>query len=387
MKKFLKVLLIVVVSLVVLVYGGIFLGHKVLFVEKTSDVPTLPAAQNAEFTLGVQAHEQPTTMEAYVEVLGEQIKRYNEVAPGLWPDNALINRSAIVESLENGKFWLISPDGSVSGLSKKEAIEITSLNSYSGGFSSFDGGMYLAATLEDLNNYLSWQKYLHLGTYDLFITFSHESFHETEQIKWATSSDVPNASRDEFLGDVDARAKRSLLQKQLLAAIATPGDTGLVLDAVATYKDYKERFPEDYKNALFFDRIEGTAYYYEIISCLYAAYPGTVVDSASLDRALSLLATREDVYVSLGLVTEGYNVGGFAGFLLDRVEPDWKSRLMKEADLSPMEMLLEFYEGEALPPPKVLTQAEIDEVGAEINAPPETNGPVLLFRMLYQLLF
>lgn len=387
MKKFLIVLLTIIVTLALLLYGGVFLGHKVFFKEKTSDVPTIQPAKNTEFTFGVQAHEQPTTIEGYLDVLAEQVKRYNEIAPSLWPDNTLVNQSVIAECVETNKFWLITPNGSVTPLTKDEALNrITTRNSYFGGFSSFDGGMYLALSQEDLKNCLSWQQYLHLGTYDPFITFAHEAFHETEQTKWAQVGEVPNAARDEFLGDVDARAKRNLLQKQLLEAIATPGDTGLILDALATYEDYKETFPSDYKNALFFDRIEGTAYYYEIISCLYSAYPEQVTDSASLDRALALLATREDTYVSLGLVTEGYNVGGFAGLLLDRLGVDWKRQLTEDADLTPMEMLYQHFEGETLPSARQLTQTDIDEVAAKIDTPAE-GGPALLFKMLYQVLY
>lgn len=91
-KKLLKILLIIVVSFVILLYGGVFLGHKVLFPIKTSDVPTIEAVTDGTFTFGVQAHTPlPTEMEDYIKVLAGQIRRYNEVAPTLWPDNTLVN--------------------------------------------------------------------------------------------------------------------------------------------------------------------------------------------------------------------------------------------------------------------------------------------------------
>ena len=95
MKKFLKALkalAIIVVLLAALVYGGVFLGHKVFFKEETSNVPTIQPARNAEFTLGVQAHTQPQTMDEYIDLFARQIARYNEIAPELWADSALVNR-------------------------------------------------------------------------------------------------------------------------------------------------------------------------------------------------------------------------------------------------------------------------------------------------------
>lgn len=372
-----------------LVYGAVFVGHRFLFKTRSSETPTIPPAQNAEFTLGVQAHAQPSTMDGYILLLAEQVKNYSRVAPKLWSDNALVDRLVIVEAVDSGKFWRIAPDGTVTPLSRDDALDCgLERMAYSGGFSEFDGGIYLSVSEDDLRNVLLYQQYLHLGSYDPFITFTHEDFHGAEQAKWADVKDMPNTQREEFTENTAARAKRDLLQRQLLRAIAAPGDTALILDALATYDDYKAQFPDDFKNSAFADRIEGTAYYYELISCLYSSYPDKVKTEDDLTRALALLATREDVYVDHGLVKEGYNVGGFACILLDRLEDDWQPRLMKDAKLTPIEMLREHFAGEALPAPQPLTQADVDDVAEEINAPPEgDSGPARLFDALYQLLF
>jgi hypothetical protein len=394
MKKLLKVfkvLVIIAAVLAALVYGGVYLGHKVIFKEETSKVPTIDAARNAEFILGVQAHTQPETIEDYVRlVLARQIQRYNEAAPGLWADGALADRSAVIEALEDDRFWLISPDGNETSLSKSELSERgVSRVPYFNGLSFYDGGVYLAVSQEDLENYLLWQNYLHLGTYDPFITFVHESFHVVEQTRWASAEHLPNAAeRSEYLDDTPARAKRALLQRQLLAAVADPGDTSLILDALATYEDYKTQFPEDYKNSVYADRIEGTAFYYELISCLYAAYPEQIRDGESLDRALALLATRDDIYVEYGLTVEGYHVGGFACVLLDRLEEDWQERLMAEAEATPIEMLSRHFDGAVLPVPRQVTAEETEAVEAAIRqASEQGSGLALLFKMLYNLLF
>ena len=387
LSKVIKIIIIFFISLIVIVYGGVFLGHKVIFKEPMSNVPTIEAITNGSFSLGLQPYP-PAVAEDYVCLLAEQVKRYNEIAPDLWPDNALVNQSVIVEETKNGNFWLIKPDGIVMSLTKSEALNYGFYrNSHFGGFDFSGSGAYLAIAEDDLTNYLLFQEYLHLGTYDAFITFAHEGFHVKEQPKWRKTDNVPNIERDEFSGDISARAKRALLQRQLLRAVSEPGNTQLILDALATYADYKEQFPDDYKNSVNMDRIEGTAYYYELISCLYSAYPDQIKDSGDLDQALALLATREDIYVEHGLVIEGYPIGGFSCVLLDRLESDWKERLMNDPEMTPIEMLYRHFNGEALPEAKQLTQAEIDATAEDIQEIGEIAGPSLLFRFLYEILF
>jgi hypothetical protein len=392
MKNFLKIskfLAIIALVLVALLYGGVFLGHRVFFKEETSSVPTIQPARNAEFTLGVQAHAQPKTIDEYIGLFARQVKRYNEVAAELWANSALVNRSVVVEALGSNKFWLISPDGSVTTLSKSEILERgVSRAPYFNGFDVFEGGAYVAVSREDLENCLLWQQYLHLGTYDPFITFAHESFHAVEQELWANANHLPNAgSRAEYLDNAPARTKRMLLQKQLLAAVANPEDTSLLLDAISTYEDYKTQFPDDYKNSVYADRMEGTAYYYEIISCLYASYPEKIEDREGLNRALTLLATRGDIYVAAGLVTEGYHIGGFAAVLLDRFENDWQERLVADAEMTPIEMLSRRFADTDLPAPRQPTDKEISAAEAEINKASERNVAPNLFKMLYNMLF
>ncbi|MCL2680751.1 MAG: hypothetical protein FWF11_04715 [Coriobacteriia bacterium] len=392
MKKFKKialVLLAIIVSLALLVCGGVFLGHKVLFPVPTSDVPSIEAATDGILTLGVQAHmPQPATIDEYVDVLARQVKRYNEVAPKLWHENALTNQSIIVEEIGKNDFWLIEPDGTIKSLSKDEVLERGAQRTpYFNGFSQFDGGMYVAVAENDITNYLLFEEYPHLGTYDPFITFVHEGFH-VQQEDWAEMDEVPNRGRGEFLEDTAARAKRNLLLRQVLKAVSEPNNTQPMFDALATYEDYKAQFPDDYKASIYTDRIEGTAYYYELISCLYSAYPAQIKDESDLESALSLLATREDVYVDYGLVVEGYMIGGFTCVLLDRYVDGWQAKLMDDPEMTPLEMLYQHFDEEALPAAVQLTQAEIDALGVRIQDSSDAGtGPYLLFRFLYDFLF
>jgi len=382
------VFLIIIASLAVIVYGGVFLGHKVFFRETVSNVPTIDPVTDGTFIFGVQAHNsQPATMEEYVPVLAAQLKKYNEIAPALWPANTLVNQTMIVEGIKRKKLWQISPNGTVTPLSNSEAKKMDFTRSaYVDGFSFFKDGVYYAVAEEDLTNYLTWQEYLHLGTYDAILFLTHEGFHKAQE-KWSTMAVVQNSGRDEFMDDIPARVKRALLQKQLLKAVSNPGRTEFILDALATYADWKAQFPDDYNNSVYFDRIEGTAYYYELVTGLYLGYPEQVKNQDDLDRALALLATRQDIYVWHGLIREAYIVGGFSGVLLDRLGIDWKGQLVNEPDATPIEMLYRHFKDVTLPPPTQLTQAEIDAVEEAIQE--SGVGSVLprLFRFFYDILF
>jgi hypothetical protein len=374
-----------------MIYGGIFLLNKVFFKQDFSNVPTIQAVTNSAFTFGVQEHtSHPSTVEDFIPILGQQLKIYNEIAPTLWYNNALVNQTLFVEQIRGNKFWKIAPDGTVTILSKKEFMNYSeeygfSRNAYVNGFSPYDNGMYLAIADDDVANVLNWQQYLHLGTYDAMITFAHEIFHSEEQIKWQSADDIPNIDRDEFMENVAARGKRELLQKQLLRAISEPSHPQLVLEALATYEDWKIQFPEDYKNSITFDRLEGTAYYYEIVSSLYSGYPDQIKSKEDLHNAIALLATREDIYVDYGLVAEGYNVGGFACMLLDRFVDGWQNQLMNDPEATPIEMLYQHFKGEILPEPKQLTQNDIDAVSEKIQGKENVNP--MIFRFLYDILF
>ena len=389
MKKLVKVLLIIVISLAIIVYGGVFLGHKVLFPITKSTVPTIPVLTDNTFTFGPQAHlSQPKTIEDYISVLAEQMARYNKIAPELWPGNALVDQSAIVESLKSEEFWMISPDGTVTPLTKNEVLNYgISRAAYINGFSFYEGGVYLAVDEESLTNYLTWQRYLHLGTYDPFLFYTHEGFHKREQPKWQIAEEINNRNRNSFEENIPARAKRVLLQKQLMKAVSQPGDTAPILDALATYVDWKKQFPDDYKNSVYFDRIEGTANYFEIVTGLCSGYPDQIINKRGIDRAFKLLATREDAYLRYGLIKESYTLGAFACALLDRIESDWKERLMKDPTATPIEMLLRHFNDESLPAPQQITREEINAVTKEIQKKPENRGMPLFFTFLYDILF
>jgi len=358
---------------------------------QSSDVATVDSVKNEQFLLGPDAHpDKPITMEEFIPVLAEQLSLYNEIAEDLWPGLIFTNQSIVVEDIRGNDFYLIDPNGAVTEISRKEALDLgIQRQAYVNGFSAFDGGFYLAVAKEDIGNYLNWQKCLHFGMCDAFLFFTHEGFHMSEQPRWAVMDDIPNREREEYLENIEARTARYILQEQLLDAIAQPDKPTLILDALATYEFWKENYPEDYQSSRYFDRIEGTAYYFELLTGLYISYPDQVKNEEDLQNAMALLATRDDLYTDHGVVGESYHVGAYAAILLDRLELDWKQDLINSGDTSPMELLYQHFEGQTLPAPREMTQQNIDEVTAQINAsdPSSNRGMPLVFRFLYDNLW
>jgi len=388
--KVVKVLIILTIIKIAVVGGGIFLGHKVFFKMPYAAAPTIESVTDGKMAFGPEAHKHvPKTVKEMVDVLAVQLVHYNNIAESVWPNVNLVNQSLVVEDYQKNEFYYISPQGDIEKISRQEALDMgVSRMPTLNGFNIYDGGMYLAMIDEDIQNYLIWQKYLHYGIFDAFIFFNHEGFHIKEQIKWEKMNQVPNAERKSYLDAAAERTTRYFLQIELMDAAANPGQPDKILEALAMYQYWKETYPEDFQNAIIFDRVEGTAYYFEIITCLLSAYHEQIQTHEDVQHALTLLATRPEIYIGHGLDMEGYTVGAFAGFLLDRLGVDWKQTLMDTADATPMSLLYEHFNGTALPEPYKITQEDIDYVVARIDTkdPNDASGLPMLFKMLYEFM-
>lgn len=404
MKKFLKFLkycFFAIAILIVLGLATIYIGHKFIFPIPYSETTTIPDIKEGGLCLGVGCQPPIKTVDAFIPAFADQLIHYNQVAPSLWPDNQVVNLYAAVQSIESGKSWLISPEGNVSSLTSEELKEICPIQpKYNIGFELCDSDsmqvVYLALSEEALNNVLEYQKYQYLGSYDLLLTYNHEMFHKMEQDqKWESPETIDNGARDPRFDQLEARTERlfivQLLQEAMAAETQSQRDS-LILQALSNYQYYRNTFPEDYKAAQYFDRIEGTAHYYEIVSSLYSAYPEQIYSAETLHEALRLLAKSNNPkpYEEPGIVNESYVLGAWAGFLLDEVQADnseWKTDIMQNPDLTPMDILAQQFEGMPLPDP-VRPSSEIEnEVKDAILAEENKQVAPGIFRLLYQLIF
>ena len=365
MKKFLTI------SVAIVLFAFMMSASKctVKPVEIEAAPPTGEAATG--FTFGKQAHDfHPETVDEFVPVFASQLARYSQTAPLLWPDNAVIDKTVVIEDVDTNRFWFIAADGTAAELSEDVAGQMgVSRRERPDDFSFYECGVYITVSDESVKNKFGWDK-PHVGAYDSILWLTHEGFHKWEQSdKWNNppQESIANSDRDEFFLDISARTKRNLLQKQIMQAVSEPGSTDLILDALATYENYKTQNADDYGNAVFFDRTEGTAKYYEFVSSLFIFYPEQISSKEDLDRAFTYLAQYEESYVNLGLVSESYSIGMFACVLLDRLDENWKERIMREQFTTPLEILSSHFTDKTLPEPKQLTKDEVERVTEDIR--------------------
>ncbi|MCL1996105.1 MAG: hypothetical protein FWG63_07870 [Defluviitaleaceae bacterium] len=396
--RIVKVGILAILIVVATVYGGVFVGHRFIFQEPHSAIPTIEPLQNEQFSFGVQFQTHAETIGEFVEILANQVHHHYLAASihNFWPNNQIPQQYIIAESIESGDFWLISPQGEITGLSQSEALayNISRVN-YVDGFSPFEGqgisGIYMALSEADLTNFLRFERYLHVGTYDVFITFAHELFHMVEQPNWAEPEVVGNRNREDFFEDVEARTVRHLLQIQLANALSDANNRNeWIKAAVSTYNHYKSYFSDDHHNTNHWVRIEGTAYYYELISSLFAAYPEQIQTREDFYAAVGLLMTREEIYLAVGAISESYIIGGLASVLLDITEPnpdDWKIELMADGYSTPMSILAQRHEGQSLPDFVPIDLDFQSRVEALIEAEQASSPLPMLFRFFYDILF
>ncbi len=399
--------LITIVSLIALVYLIVFVGHNLLFKLPYSDKPTVKPIAKDGMIFGAASITQPKNFDEYIEVLSEQIKHYNEHLDDYWPDSSLENQYVIAQNNKDKTAVLISPKGEVKPLSQSEfkSYNIPTPLNLEGQWSDFSAnnlsGAYLSIFVDNLTNYYTFQHYEHLGTYDQFLAYSHELFHSVTQEKWHfDDNNLTHSSRDERMEDIEARRIRMLLQQQLSQAFCaeTKEETDAhILAALRTYQTYQEKCPEDFEKSVLFDRLEGTAFYYELVSSLYAGYPDQIKTKNDLYKGLRIiLANDNPAYRTTGLTSEGYKIGGYAGLILDTImiedgeDPNsWKKEIEMDSKLTPLALLEKRYSDKKLPEQTPIPSeedynnwlAEYDKIS------PKPSRTAVRFDIAYSLLF
>ncbi|QBO37317.1 hypothetical protein EQG49_13020 [Periweissella cryptocerci] len=361
------------------------------------------------WSFGVKAQPRITEMSKYVQVLAHQIKRYNQVAPKMWPNNKEINQYALLNDVEDHRAWLITPTGQVTQLTRQQLLafklpfldtnipaavaaqipakELAMMKNMplkqSGYWSQFKmkyagkhiSGGYFNVSNKELKNTNNYKRYPHLGTYDVFITYAHEMFHSITQANWKTPKHQVNVQGSERMKDTKARAKTLQLVDQLRQAVVD-GKKSSLLAALATYKDYKKEFPSDYKAGFMYNRAEGTAYYYELHTSLMSAYPNKIHNSKDVTRALKTILKQYRLdYLDTGAVAGSYNIGAFAGILLDQqakqqhISPNiWKEYMGKHAHTNPIDYLAKHTHAKLPKPKKTMSVKQYKALQKKIYA-------------------
>lgn len=405
MKKIGKILLRLIIGLIVLIgilYGAVFLGHRVFFQMPHTTEATIPVLGEGDFAFGAASRQQPKTTEEYIKVLAQQVKSYNEKTSTLWPNNTETNQLLIAQDIKTKKIYRIEPDGRYKTITSDELDKLGGRQmKLNGDWAQLkkDGasGAVVAVDPAALTNYYTFQRYEHLGTYDPFITYAHELFHAIPQETWKKTT-YGNTERDERLDDSAARRTRMLLQQQLTLAISDPPNREAhIKDALATYKAYQKNDQKDYQATLLSDRLEGTAYYYELKASLYAGYPDTIKTDDDIYRALSVILKDDNpAYRDSGATIEGYAIGGYSAILLDLLAKEqnqdpnsWKKTIEENGETTSLTLLEQKFENTPLPEAKAIpSEKKYKEwLKHTDNINPKGNGPENIFNLAYGILY
>ncbi|WP_251711848.1 hypothetical protein [Lactococcus ileimucosae] len=343
----------------------------------------------------IASKNQPETVKDFLPVFAQQLKKYNEVAEKIWPNSAVTQVPVVLEDTDSKKMWKITPDGQISDFSDKEAEEMNVDRSESPGtwgyygkqFGKFgvdanynvhgkdlkDGGMYFSLDDATLKDKELFNRYPHLGSYDALVFVLHENFHIFEQEKWDKLPEEEIAKigskKDQHLDEVDARVIRYQLIQELMKAVAQPKDKSLVLQAIATYNEYKSKHKTDFDHAQYWDRTEGSAQYMEIMAALYTYFPDQLRTDEDITQAIQTLGKQTKGYgTSTGNVEEAYDVGAFASLLLDRYDTSWKTKLMKDKDTTPMSLLADYFQNDKLPDYTPLDEGDKNKLIEKISS-------------------
>ena len=372
-----KVFMMCVLCVAFLAACGTYTGGLV-----TADGTGIPT-YNGEFIFsdGFSFSQLPVRdIESYIPYLAVQIREFNRIAPTLWVNNPVVDVSFLMSDSAMERFWLIHPDGYIEDMNFEQAsahgfpadMEFLLFTFFEDG-----SGIYMRFSEDVVTDEVANARALlnpHRGDPFSMFTFGiHELFHYLEQgHNWAENMEMPedmeafyyefsswsqeeqdafvmqmheafpNLDREEFLWDTEARAVRHTMLRQIFRALADPNDEGLVLDLLATYEHYRTNFPEDHRMSVEWDRIEGTAQYFDVLSILMVSHLVDFADVREVLAQLALYAESHNSFFHYGLVKEGY-VMGWVGFLLNRyMEPSvWQQRFIDDPNATFLGILSE----------------------------------------------
>ncbi|HBC89819.1 MAG TPA: hypothetical protein DCZ00_00055, partial [Lactococcus sp.] len=67
---------------------------------------------------------QPETVNDFLPIFAQQLKKYNQVAEKIWPNSAVTQIPVVLEDTDSKKMWKITPDGQISDFSDKDAEDM-----------------------------------------------------------------------------------------------------------------------------------------------------------------------------------------------------------------------------------------------------------------------
>jgi len=357
----------VVFMVPVLLMVGIYAYYHIQLKPQPSTSTVL--LEDNDFRIGHATKTQPESLDDYVRLAASQIGKFNQMSSAFWPGTSFEGTVVYFISNDRKYAWKVEYDGSYTKIENVKSVpRYGSVMGYEMEFFPLgietDGvkGMVIVISQDALLDQASYEKYTHVGMYDPLLTYIHEGFHVFAQDsdRWH-DADVSTAIRENALDNLEARKLRTYTVKLLSQALQDEENRDLYMkQAVKLHQAYKTTFAKEYERVRYFERIEGTASYYEVVASLQTSYPETI-NITNYAKAVALWTTIRRPENILGASHEAYELGTLAGVLLDlKTDPlEWKRKIETDPMATPMELI------EGLYTPDELKQVSIPKISED----------------------
>lgn len=389
----------VIPAVVFMVPVLLMLGIYVYYHTQLKPQPTTSTVliENEDFQLGHATKVQPVSLDDYVQQAASQIGAFNELSDSFWPGTSFDGAVVYFISNDRRQAWKVEYDGSYTKIEEVKSVpRYGSVRGYEMEFFPLsveaDGvkGMVIVISQDALLDQVRYEKYTHLGMYDPLLTYIHEGFHifAQDSDRWR-DADVSTAQRENALDNLEARKLRTYTIRLLSQALQDEENRDLYMkQAVKLHQLYKTTFADEYERVRYFERIEGTASYYEVIASLQVSYPESI-NRTNYTEAAGLWAANRRPEDVLGASHEAYELGALAGVLLDRtMDPNtWKGIIETDPMATPMDLIEGLYTQDELDQVAIpeINEEFTDSLVQSINREPGVTSNLISF--LYHLLF
>lgn len=162
------------------------------------------------------------------------------------------------------QFWLISPEGDVLSLERHQAQEKASSDI------NFDDN-----SIDDIERFQI--RYLGRGNTQTLNSILHSGFHLTTQLD---SFNIENPLGLEYRYDrasyTSERLIRNLIQRYLVKALTNVDNIDYVLSVLSAFEYYKTNFGYEFAIASYFDRIEGSAQWFDWVASMSSLFDNEI---------------------------------------------------------------------------------------------------------------
>ncbi|MDG6155268.1 hypothetical protein NF716_02685 [Lactococcus formosensis] len=121
-----KIIVKIITGIGIIILSSSLIGCSAGDTNKSKSVDSKQNKENkkqASFNF-IANKNQPETVQDFIPVFAQQLKKYNQVAEKIWPKSAVTNIPVVLEDTDSKKMWQITPDGQINDFSNQDAEDM-----------------------------------------------------------------------------------------------------------------------------------------------------------------------------------------------------------------------------------------------------------------------